>query len=476
MDKMKERILVVDDDSLVREWLAGMLAEQGFAALQAGDGSEALRLTDSDDLDLILLDFDLGPGIDGLAVLRAVKQRKPRLPVVMISGVAKGGQGAEAIKLGAYDFLDKGPELQPERVILTVRNALERGALQRQVANLQTETTERYRMVGNSPAMQKVFETISLAAPSSGSVLILGERGTGKELAAWAIHHQSLVAEGPYVRINCAAIPRELIESELFGYEKGAFSGAGASKPGRLELADNGTAFLDEIGDMDSSVQAKLLRFLQDGELARVGATRTRKVQVRIVAATNKDLQVEMKERRFREDLYDRLNVISLRIPPLREHREDIPLLAEYFLTGQCRKQGTVQKSFAEDAMKLLSTQPWPGNVRELEHAVERITIMLPQLVVLAARDIEPWLAAERDGGRETGDRRTPPVSGPRSPVFDLSSLDAATDDFQRKYILDALSACNWNVAEVARRLGKDQATIHRDLSRWGIRRPATAD
>jgi two-component system nitrogen regulation response regulator NtrX len=453
MDKMKEKILVVDDDARIRDLLTDILAEQGFEVVAAADGAQALAHADDEGLSLVLLDYNL-PDTDGIAVLQEMKRRKPALPVIMISAFGTGKLGAEAAKLGAYDFLDK--PLEAERVLVSVRNALERDALRRKVEMLQAETFAQYRMIGNSAAMQQVYELIDRVAPKNASVLILGESGTGKELAARAIHQRSHRAEKPFVRINCAAIPPELIESELFGHVRGSFSGAVADKPGQLEVADQGTALLDEIGDMALPVQAKLLRFLQEGELQRVGSTRMTKVDVRVIAATNKNLPLEIKERRFRGDLYYRLNVVTLNIPPLRERKEDIPLLAEHFLAKFCRDEATVQKTLAPDAMNLLANQPWVGNVRELANVIQRCVVLLSQ-PVLAARDIEPLLMT--GAGAVEGSERT-------------RSLHDAREDFERSYILGVLTDCQWNVAEAARVLGVDRTSLYGTFKRLGIEIP----
>ena len=450
---VRQRILVVDDDVKVRALLGEMLTEQGYEVVSAADGTEAIQRVDENDLSLVLLDFQL-PDFDGLKVLEEIRTRRPALPVVMVSGFGTIKLAVEATKGGAYDFIEKPPD--PNRVALVIKNALAQDALRREVETLRAETLGRYHMVGTSAPMQRLYEMIDRVAPSRASVLILGESGVGKELTARAIHRKSNAAGGPFVRINCAAIPQELIESELFGHEKGAFTGAVAQKPGKLELADKGTVLLDEIGDMNLYVQAKLLRFLQEGEFERVGGTKTQKVEVRAIAATNKNLTDEIKQRRFREDLYFRLNVVTLVVPPLRERKEDIPALADLFLEKYCAEHGVPRKTFAPDAFNLLSSQPWPGNVREFANVVQRCVVLLPQ-ATLGARDVASLITSEQaPTGEETA----------------RQSLRAARDEFDRKYVLSVLADCRWNMTEAAHILVIDRTSLYRLMDRLGISTP----
>jgi two-component system nitrogen regulation response regulator NtrX len=444
------RILVVDDDAKVRGLLTDLLTEQGYEVSAAADGTEAIDKSVGNELNLILLDYQL-PDFDGLYVLEQVKRVKPALPVIMMSGYGTIKLAVETTKHGAYDFLEK--PLDANRVLVTVKNALEKDALQRQVATLSAETLVRYEMVGTSPAMQRLYQMVDRVAPSKANVLIIGESGVGKELAARAIHHKSLVSSGPFVRVNCAAIPQELIESELFGHEKGAFTGAVGLKPGRLELADHGTAFLDEVGDMNLYVQAKLLRFLQEGEFEHVGGTRTLKVDVRVIAATNKNLLEEMKQHRFREDLYYRLNVVRLEVPPLRERKEDIPLLAEHFLGRYSDEHGVARRVLSEDALNVLVNQSWPGNIRELANFMQRCVVLLPEQH-LTAKEIAPLLAA-----------------GCGSPHDDHvgRSLRGARDEFDRTYVMTVLNECAWNMTEAAKVLEIDRTSLYRMMERLGI-------
>jgi len=447
---VKQRILVVDDDAKVRALLGEMLVEQGYEVVAAADGTEALQRVDENDLSLVLLDYQL-PDMDGLKVLEEVKKRRPALPVVMVSGFGTIKLAVEATKQGAYDFIEKPPDT--DRVAVVIKNALEQDRLRREVATLRTETLSRYQMVGTSAPMQRLYEMIDRVAPSKASVLILGENGTGKELVAHAVHQKSAVAGGPFVRLNCAAIPHDLIESELFGHEKGAFTGAVSQKPGKLELADKGTVLLDEIGDMSLAAQAKLLRFLQDGELQHVGGSQTRKVEVRVIAATNKDMDEAIRQKLFRDDLFYRLSVVTIHVPSLRERKEDIPLLAGHFLEQACWEHAVPQKSLTDDAVALLAAQLWPGNVRELSNAMQRCVVLLRQQM-LSARDIEPLLSQPSGVASEpTADR----------------SLKAAREGFERLHVVRVLSDCGWNVTEAARILEVDRTALYRIFDRLNI-------
>ena len=425
-----------------------MLAERGYEVVTAADGTEALQLADENDLSLVLLDFQL-PDFDGLKVLGELKKRRP---VVMVSGYGTIKLAVEATKSGAYDFIEKPPD--PNRVALIIKNALAQDALRREVETLRTETLARYQMVGTSAPMQKLYEMIDRVAPSKASVLILGENGTGKELVARAIHRKSAVSDGPFIRLNCAAIPQELIESELFGHEKGAFTGAVAQKPGKLELADKGTVILDEVGDMSLAAQAKLLRFLQDGEIQHVGGSSARKVEVRVIAATNKNLDEAMRQKLFRDDLFYRLSVVTIQVPPLRERKGDIPALAEHFLGKYCAEHGVPLKALTDDALELLAGHTWPGNVREFANAIQRLVVLLPQQT-LSARDIRPFAIIE---------------SSPEQPAPNGQPLKAARDEFERKHILKVLADCQGNMAEAARILDIDRTTLYRALERLGVK------
>jgi two-component system nitrogen regulation response regulator NtrX len=450
---VKHRILVVDDDDKIRSLLAEILTDQGFETVDAADGTYAIQKVKENDLNLVLLDYDL-PDMNGLQVLSEIKKLRPAMPVVMVTGYGTIKLAVEATRQGAYDFLEK--PVDPDRVAMVVKNAVEKDALQREVATLRAETLARYQMVGASAPMQRLYELIDKVAPSHTSVLILGESGSGKELVARAIHQKSAVATGPFVRLNCAAIPHDLIESELFGHEKGAFTGAVAQKPGTLEQADKGTVLLDEVGDMSLAAQAKLLRFLQDGECRRVGSTQTRKVDVRVLAATNRDLAAAMQQKQFRDDLYYRLSVVTLHVPPLRERRDDIPLLAAHLLEQASSEHGVPAKSLTDDAVALLAAQPWPGNVRELASVMQRCVVFLQQ-PVLSASDISPLLTTPGtvpEGGLSANSDR---------------SLKAAREEFERFHVVRVLSDCGWNVTEAARILDVDRTALYRIFERLNM-------
>ena len=448
MRNSKQRVLVVEDDAKTRRLISELVAEQGYEVLGAADGTEALDLVRKNDVNLVVLDYQL-PDFDGLKVLEEARKLRPSLPVIMVSGHGTIKLAVEATKQGAYDFLEK--PLDADQLIVRIKNALERDSLRREVAALRREALERSQMVGDSPAMQRLRELIDRSAPSKAAVLILGESGVGKELCARAIYQGSPVSDGPYVRINCAAIPGDLIESELFGHEKGAFTGAVAEKPGKLEMADGGTVFLDEIGDMSLPVQARLLRFLQEGEFERVGGTRTVKVDVRVIAATNKNLSEEIKQQRFREDLFYRLSVVVLEVPPLRERTADIPALADHFLERFCAEHAVPVKTLTPDALDLLADQPWPGNIRELANVIQRCVVLLRRQE-LSGADISPLLST---CGASAG-----PVG---------RSMKAVRDDSERRHLLSVLSECDWNITEAARVLEVDRTTLYRLMDRLGV-------
>ena len=369
-------ILVADDEAGMRESLVRVLRREGFSVLAVEDGTAALEALRREHVDLLIADLRM-PGLDGLELLRAAKLIAPAMEVVLLSGHGTVEEAVDAMKEGAYDFLTKPFDRAP--LIRVVRQALERRALVLENRSLQRRLdalAEAGEVIGESPAIRGVLALVRQVAPTSATVLIQGESGTGKELVARALHDLSRRRGKPFVRVNCAALPENLLESELFGYEKGAFTGAVGRKEGRFQLADGGTLLLDEVGDLSLLTQAKLLRVLQEGEFEPLGATRTVKVDVRVVAATNQDLSQLVKEKRFREDLYYRLQVITMTVPPLRERREDIALLAQYFLRRFAAKNHRELDGFTEAALARLIDHPWPGNVRELEHAIERAVIL----------------------------------------------------------------------------------------------------
>lgn len=449
---MKKRVLVVEDDSGVRSTFSLALARHGFEVLEAEDGTSAVKQAEQSDLNLVLLDYEL-PDFDGHEVLRRIKALKPNLPVVFVTGYGTISRAVDAIKLGALNFVEK--PLDEERLLVTVRNAVDMDFLERENRALRAEVLEKYQMVGTSEPMQKVYGLVSKVAAKDISVLITGETGTGKELAARAIHNQSLRAAKPFIKLNCAAIPKELAESELFGHEKGAFTGAVAAKPGKVELADGGTLLLDEVGDLNLEAQAKLLRFLQEGEFERIGSTQTQKVDARVIAATNKNLLAESNQGNFREDLYYRLNVIAIEMPPLRRRRDDIPALCEYFLARFSEEDGTSRRVLTQEAASLLSEQPWPGNVRELEHTLRRITVLVEE-PALTPENVLPFLQSQEFD--------VPEAEG--------YSLRQARQVFEKKYILAVLSTHHWSVADSAHSLGVERTYLYRKLKDLGISLP----
>ena len=394
------RILVVDDDPHVREALRDVLDFAGYAVVQATDGKAALAALEAasgsarDAIDLVLLDLEM-PRVGGLEALRHMAEKHAAVPVVVVSGKGTVRSAVEATQLGAYDFLEKPVDAQ--RTLLTVRNALGQAQLKRERDALLTDVRERYRMVGTSPAMQRVYRLIDKAAKVPSKVLITGESGTGKERVARAIHLRSARAAGPFVAVNCAALPEDLVESELFGHEKGAFTGAVGRKPGAFEQANGGTLFLDEVGDMTLLTQAKVLRVLEDGRIRRVGGTAEVGVDGRVVAATNRDLKAEVEAGNFREDLYWRLHVIAMHLPPLRERKEDVPVLVAHFLTQLAEDHGLGRRQLDRAALTLLAGHDWPGNVRELRNAVERLAVMADSETITSS-DVRAALRSARLG------------------------------------------------------------------------------
>src|SRR5512136_1544570 len=372
---MDATILIVDDEESIRTSLGGILEDEGYKTLFAVDGVEALAVARQETPDLALIDIWM-PRMDGLETLQKLKELYPGLIVIMMSGHGTIETAVKSTKLGAYDFIEK--PLSLEKVIITVNNAMGMNRLQEENASLRGMVQKDYEMIGNSPAMKKLLEQIRLVAPTNASVLITGDNGTGKELVARSIHYYSQRRDKPFVEVNCAAIPEELIESELFGHEKGAFTGAVAQKKGKFDLADNGTIFLDEIGDMSLKTQAKVLRILQERKFERVGGTRTMEVDVRVIAATNKLLDNEIRAGNFREDLFYRLNVVPFKVPALRERRDDIPQLIEHFLNIFCQREGLARKMMLPEAISMMKNYDWPGNVRELKNVIERLVIMIP--------------------------------------------------------------------------------------------------
>jgi len=466
-EEPQRTILVVDDEAKIRKTLVEYLTEEGYHVLEAPDTKSAdkVLLQETGGVDMVLVDVRM-PGEDGVAWLKRRDDLPGMCPVVMMSGHGTIELAVEAVQLGAFDFLEKG--FTPERLAITVERALEMNVLRRQNRALKEELESLHRMVGTSRAMRALREAVKRAAPTPAKVLILGENGVGKELVARAIHELSPRKDGPFVRLNCAAIPKDLVESELFGHEKGSFTGADARKEGKLELAHGGTLFLDEIGDMNLEAQAKLLRALESSEFERVGGTRTLTFDSRIIAATNKDLTEEVSSNRFRRDLFYRLNVIPIEVPPLRDRADDIPLLIEHYLTFYREEYGRRKLTLDPEALDRLGRYAWPGNVRELRNLVERLTIMAPGDRVRSA-DVAALLESspvEAEAGLRLNLKLD--TSGEESEDGLLKHLlDAA----EREILNSELTKADWNVSQAARHLGIDRANLHRKMRRLGIQR-----
>ena len=447
------QILIVDDEKRICSSLASIFEDEGYRARAAHDGQAGLAELERERPDLMFLDLWM-PGMDGLRVLEIVKQRYPDLPVIVISGHGNIEAAVKAAKLGAYDFLEK--PLSLEKTLIMAERALDQGRLLRENSDLKQRVERKYEMIGVSKAMQEIRERIAQAAPTNGRVLIYGENGAGKELVARALHRQSLRADKPFVEVNCAAIPQELIESELFGHEKGAFTGATSRKAGKFELAHEGTLFLDEIGDMSLATQAKVLRVLQEQKFERVGGSETFEADFRVFAASNKNLDEEIERGNFREDLYYRLNVIPFYVPPLRERREDIPLLAAHFLQEISLENGRRIKTIAPDAVETLTQYDWPGNIRELKNVIERLVIMV------SANEIH----AEHIPMTILGGGRRKPAGNGSAALFSppWKSLKDARNAFEKQYIAQCLKAHGGNITKTAQTLEIERTYLHKKM------------
>jgi two-component system nitrogen regulation response regulator NtrX len=445
---MSESILIVDDERGIRETLKAVLEDEGYAAETVATGEECLKAVERRAFGCVLLDVWL-PGIDGLETLKQLRAMGTESAVVIISGHGNIETAVRATKLGAFDFIEK--PLSIEKTVLTVRNALRQRELERVNAELSAELNQDYAMVGDSVAMRALRKQIAVVAPTDGRVLIYGESGTGKELVARAIHAQSRRVAAPFVEVNSAAIPEELVESELFGHIKGAFTGATAAKKGKFELADGATLFLDEVGDMSARVQAKVLRVLEEQRFEPVGSGTSVRVDVRVIAATNKRLDLEIEAGNFRSDLFYRLNVIPFELPPLRERLEDVPLLVEHFNQKFSHAYGKRPKRFEPDAMDAMQNYSWPGNVRELKNTVERVVIMHAKGKV-QSNDLPPL------GGEE------PPAASFRFPSF-----KEATDAYHREFIQKKLAEADGNVSRAAELMGVDRSHLYRRMKALGI-------
>ncbi|EYF01611.1 sigma-54-dependent transcriptional regulator [Chondromyces apiculatus] len=484
-------ILVVDDERNIRRTLDMVLTGEGFRVVEAASAEDALKLLTQGEtpVEMMLVDLML-PGMNGLELLDRVRQDDATrdLPVIVISGHATVHDAVKAIKLGAGDFFEK--PLNRERVLVGVRNALKTSRLAREVRDLMAEVHTRYEMIGQGPAMQRMFKEIDRVAPTKASVLITGESGTGKELVSRAIHRLSPRADAPFVKVNCAAIPKELIESELFGHEKGSFTGAIGRKRGLFEQAHGGTLFLDEIGDMELTAQAKVLRALQSGEISRVGSEHVLHVDVRVLAATNKDLSKEVSTGRFREDLFFRLAVFPIRTPVLRERMEDLRPLIDAFLSAFCKENGLPQRRIDPAVYTALERRRWPGNVRELKNVIERAAILSGDMVTVADLPEDPHESPfEEDGSgadsiRAEGGSAGEGGSGERSILPEEGdgrsgaggdgrrlTLREFRDRSERGYIVEVLSGLDWNISRAAVVLGIERTNLHKKIRAYGIKR-----
>ncbi|HEU4699525.1 MAG TPA: sigma-54 dependent transcriptional regulator [Gemmatimonadales bacterium] len=451
---MSHRVLIIDDEAGIRQALKQVLEYEGMEVRTAASGGEGITVYGEYRPHLVFLDVKMA-GLDGLETLSRLRDLDPRAQIVMISGHGTIATALEATKRGAYDFLEK--PLDTDRTLVTVRNALRQAELRDENVRLKEAVDRRYAMVGESPALAEVKELVAKVGPTGARVLILGENGTGKELVARGLHAASPRRERAFIEVNCAAIPSELIESELFGHMKGSFTGAMADRAGKFEQADGGTLFLDEIGDMSLSAQAKLLRVLQEGVVTRIGGSKAIQVDVRVLAATNKDLRAEIEEGRFREDLLYRINVVEIQVPPLRERLEDVPLLVRHFADQLAATGGVPAREFGPDALQRLQRRVWPGNVRELRNAVERILILASERLVTAA-DV---------------DRIIPPT--PADFAFgaegEVPSLEGFRQDTEKLFLIQKLREHDWNVSVTARALRMPRSNLYKKIERYGISR-----
>ena len=446
----KNKILIVDDDETLCDTLEDVLSSEGYRVQWVGNGTDALKLIDQDAIDIVLLDLLL-PGMDGLEVLKKILRKKTPPTVIMMSGHGTIRTAVEATKLGAYDFLEK--PLEKERVLLTVRNAVEKSVLLKEKDILLSETKERYRMVGTSPAMKTIYQLIDRVAPKNVTVLITGESGTGKELVARAIHINSPRAALPFIEVNCAAVPETLIESELFGHVKGAFTGATTDKQGKFQLADGGTLFLDEIGDLSPMAQAKVLRAIETGEIEKVGSEKLENVDIRMISATNKHLEQMTEKGSFREDLFHRINVIEIPIPPLRERPGDILPLIDHFLDKYCHENNVGKKELTPDAEAFFLSHAWPGNVRELRNFAEKLVVLVDDQTI-SGQHVARLLDF---------------------PDFEIELSKAKTFkeakmSFEKSFILHALSENKWNIVRTAETLNMPRSLLYSKMEKYGIK------
>jgi two-component system nitrogen regulation response regulator NtrX len=447
-------ILIVDDEESVRNTLAGVMRDEGYEVVSAASGKEGISVLNEIQPSLVLLDIAM-PGMDGIEALRQFKEMRPDMPVIMVTGHGTIETAVKTTKMGAYDFIEKPTGLP--QLTLVVKHGLEESRLREENESLKRSIERRHEIIGESEKIGTLKQQIALAGPTNGWVLIHGESGVGKELVARAIHRASRRSSGPFVVVNCAAIPLELIESELFGHEKGSFTGATGMKRGKFELAHEGTIFLDEIADMSMATQAKVLRVLEGQEFQRVGGTKTLKTDVRVIAASNKTLVDEINKGAFREDLYYRLNVIPLEVPPLRERADDIPRLVRHFLQEFSTEYGQKTKTIDDDALDLFVRYQWPGNVRELRNNIERLIIMVPA-PVLRVQDVPPPINPFHPG------RRTPAASTGGRDGHNHVTLKDARAAFEREFIVQKLKQNGGNVSRTADAIGVERSNLHRKI------------
>ncbi len=453
---MAKTILVVDDETSILQSMEGILSDEGFEVASAESGLEALGKIEEMMPDLVLLDIWM-PGVDGIETLEKIKALYPSLQVIMMSGHGNIETAVKATKVGAYDFIEK--PLSLEKLLLSISNALEHSRLEEEVHFLKDKAENKYNIVGTSEAITALKEQIRIVAPTNAWVLISGENGTGKELVAHTIHRLSRRARKPMIEVNCAAIPEDLIESELFGHEKGAFTGASTMRKGKFDSAHEGTIFLDEIGDMSLKAQSKTLRILQEQKFERVGGTKTIEVDVRVIAATNKDLETEIGKGTFREDLYFRLNVIPVRVPSLKERVEDIPSLVTEFVSEFTLSAKVDPKEFPPETLELLQKYDWPGNVRELKNLIERLMIMTPGDVIRKEDIPAPY------------NRNAQTVRVALEPGFALDSLKEAKGEFEKAFIEEKLNEYNGNISQTAEAIGIERSNLHKKIKQYNLGR-----
>ena len=457
----KSRILVIDDEAAIRDSLRMTLEYEGYEFVGAATGQEGLALAEREGPDLVLLDVKM-PGMDGLEVLERLRSMNESLPVVVISGHGTISTAVEATKKGAFDFIEK--PFASERVLVSLRNALDQGRLRDENRSLKKAVEVRHQLIGESTSLKQVMAAVGRAAPTNATVLIQGESGVGKELVARTIHRNSLRSRERFVQVNCAAIPEELIESELFGHEKGSFTGATEKQVGKFEQADRGTIFLDEVGDMSAKTQAKVLRVLQEGEVERLGSARTIKVDVRVIAATNKNLEEEIEKGRFREDLYFRLAVIPIHVPPLRERPDDIPLLVRHYMDYFSRENNVRPKRLTQAALDVLQRSRWKGNIRELRNTVERLHIMTGADTI----DIVDLPESLRSPATAASGPATPKLASD-SEQAKVGTLREFKDNAERAFLVGKLRENGWNISKTAEVIDTPRSNLYKKLEQYQI-------